>query len=411
MRQRLQGNGSFDVRFPISYLQGGVTYEDLEVRQDIREHDMAIVTIKAQTLQTFDTLASGTPIQITYGSSFIDATETFIGYVTHVVPLQEDGREQYRRQVVAVSASRDFRRTGNDVWRNKTIPEIVQDIGRRFGYRVVTRQHGLRRKQTVQSGMTYWEFMAKLAKRIGYVLRVEGATLVFMPLDQYARGLLSRAPYLTSSTSVNRLGMYPTLYSLTAWTGDTSDDDDDTSDAAVVVAVEPLTGRSHSVRAVPRSAVGRRPSVSAKYSKYRNAVVAHTRADARLLAAGIADNGMMAFDARGECLGDAVLAPYRPVYVGNSESELSGWWIVKSATHRLSRKGGTYATDVVLSTDSLAPSSFGKPPTGRYRDVDHELAAGWSPDLIARARLKSTSASFVAGLTRDAQSAARWVAV
>ena len=411
MRPRNKGAGSFDVSFPISDWSGSVGYEELEVHQSAREHDMAILTVRSQSEDVYNTLAAGTPIKITYGSSAADATETFVGYVTHITPLQEFKNVPYRRKIVAVSASRDFRRTGTKVWRNKTIPEIIQDIGKTFGYKVVTTQHGLRRKQTVQGGMTYWEFMTKMAKRTGYILRVEGATIIFLPLDKYVKMTRSRAPYLSASATIAERGMHPTLYSITAWTGDTSDDDDDSSDASLVVAVEPTKDRSHSVRAVPVSAVGRKPNVSAKYMKYRNSVVAHTRADAKLLADGIASNGSMAFDAKAECLGDAAFAPYRPVYVDPSEQELAGWWVVKSAVHRFNRLGGQYYTDVVLSTDSLGPSAFGKPPTSRYRDLAAELEDGWSPDFVARTRLKSTSTSFIKGMTRDGQNTAQWVAV
>lgn len=406
----IKGMSSFEVDLPLSVIDGILSFKSLEVHQAIREHDTVVLTAEAQLPSVFDTLASGTPIAVQYNNTYMDMSATFYGYITHIKPLQDSGKNVFRRQIIAVAASRDFRRTGNEVWRNKTVPEIIKDIGKTFGFKVVTKQHPLRRKQTAQSGMTYWEFMSKMAKRIGYVLRVEGSTIFFLPLKSHVKSFRSRAPYLSNYQGVAP-DLYPTLLSLTAWAGDTSDDEDDLSDAAVVVAVEPVRGTVHRVRQAPESAVGRRPTVSAKYTKYQNTVVAHSREDAKNLAKGMADNGMMALDAKITAIGDPGLSPYRPVYVQANESELNGWWIVKEAVHRMNRVTGEYMTEAVVSTDSLAPSSFAAPSTTRYRDVRVELEEGWSPDQIAKVRLKSTSTSFVKGLTRNGESSSRWIAV
>ena len=383
--------GQYGVEFPLTRLdQYDVRYRGLEIRQKIRQHDIATVRVRTSGLRWLDAFSTGTPVRIRYTGQNHEKG-TFTGYVTNVRPVLADDEGQYTRDIVCVAASRGLRRTGRATYRNRTAPEIVAIVGREAGFDVVTTPHGLRRPTVSHNGETYWEFLSLLAKRSGYVLRVEGTTIMFLPLPDMVRAYMSRAPFLTDYGSLATVGYEPpNVFSVDAWAGDASDDPDSLSDSVTYTAVEPDTGRVHVARQTPSSATDRRSFSRSQYERYPSDVVAHSREDARLLAKGAADNGMMAFDTRLTASGDSLLRPYRPVILDMKDASLNGTWVVKEAVHRMSK--GTYSCDLVVSTESVTGgAASGARGRRARRDLGAELAQGFSPDYAARSRLRVTA--------------------
>lgn len=406
MSVKYRTRGQYGVEFPLSNVGDlDVYYAGLEVRQKIRQHDRATIRVRTTRLKWLDAFPTGAPVKITYTGQDRDPG-TFVGYVTHLRPVLADDEGFYMRDIVCVAASRELRATARKTYRNKTAPEIVQDIGATMGFDVITKQHGLRRPSTTHGGETYWEFLTKLAKRTGYVLRVEGTTILFMPLPDMVAAYLSRAPYLTDYGDMDTVGIeVPNVHSVDAWAGDSSDDPDDLSDTATYTAVEPDTGVVHTVSQTPTSATNRRVTSRSQYERFPTDVAAHSRADALLLAKGAADNGMMAFDTRLTVTGEAGIRPYRPVILDVKDGTLNGPWVVKEAVHRLAK--GLYTCDVVVSTESVTGGTTGAARGQRkQRDISAELAQGFSPDLAAMSRLKSTSTGPGAGMSGQT---GRWV--
>jgi phage protein D len=389
----------------MSDVEPNVDWHRLELHQSIEAHDLAYVTVRARFLRYFDTMAPNTPVTISYGNN-AGVSGYFIGYVVSITPAVEVGKNVFERELVCIAASRILRNTARNTWRNRTAPEIVQDIGKKMGFRVITKQHGLRKKQVVQGGDTYWEFLTKLAKMTGYTLRVEGTTLYFLPLSDMVAAFASVSPVLADTNSTD---YRTTLSKWDATIGNTSDDDEDRSDSAVVVAMGPNDTSPQDVKEVPTSAMRRRRATSSVYEKYNGSVVAHSRADAQLLAKAMADRGAMAYDGHAEGAGDPMLAPYRPVYIQTTDTTSNGYWIVKSVVHTVNVN--VYTCQTVVSTDEVTPQRAA-PPAYRVRDLSQELQQGWSPFTFSGSRLKPLSHSFVAGNTfRPDGLVAQWVAV
>lgn len=398
--------GSFVVSLPLSLTTGSVDYHGLEIHQDIEQHDMAVITARSRFNDYFATMAPGSPITISY-ENILGSSGTFVGYITHVKPSSKMIKDQYERTITCIAASREFRNTARNVWRNRTAPEIVQDIGDKLGFRVVTKQHGLRRRHISQGGDTYWEVLVKLAKMTGYVLRAEGTTLYFLPLKQMIKGFASTAPVMADTTMYDQYRV--AIKQMSAKMGNTSDDGDDLSDAAVVVGFGPNDRDPYDVKEIPGSAIRARRATSSAYEKFSPGVVAHSRRDAQLLAKGMADRGLMAFDAEIECGGDPMIAPYRPAYVASKDENLSGYWIVKRVVHRFVINH--YECDVIVSADEISPQRA-LPPAQRFRDLAAESEQGWSPFVGLTSRLRVLDPSFVVGKTfRGDSRVAQWVAV
>lgn len=398
--------GSFQVSLPLSRIDTRVDFHTLEVHQEIDKQDIAVIDARSRSVRYFETLYPGSPVRIIY-RDYSGSSALFFGYVSKVSPLEKMHGDIYKKQIVCVAASREFRQTTRNTWRNRTGPEIVQDICKRLGFKAVTKQHPLRRKQVVQGGDTYWEVLTKLARMTGYVLRVEGTTLYFLPLRDMVNAFASVAPVVAD---VSMAGTYmTTALEIDTTLGNTSDDGDDLSDAAVVVSLGPNDSQASSAREVPESVFRRKRSTTATYEKYRSDVVAHTRNDARILAKGMADRGMMAYDGRVFGQGDPQIAPYRPIYVATRNKTVSGYWIVKKVVHRIEMT--TYTCETVISTDEVSPQRSA-PAGRRFRDLGQELSQGWSPFKQASSRIQVLDPSFVVGKTfRPDGQVARWIAV
>lgn len=411
MNEKTRYPGRFRVRFPMSKIrQGTVEPRKLTVIQEARKHDVATVLLRSITLDWYRSLSPGAPVRFDWVGKTTGSGQ-FLGYVTYVKPAVQVDANLYEIEIVCTAASRSLRASAQKSWRNSTIPDIARDVGRQFGFKVVTKPHPLRRPQTIQSGETYWEFLHRLARRIGYALRVEGTTLMFLPVESFVSNFQKRAPYLTSIENRRDYSQERvTIESFTALTGDTSESSEYSLDAAKVVAILPRTGEVYTSKKTVKSATKRKRRGQPKFETFNTTVVAHNKRDADLLAQGLADNGSMAVDGKLVCMGDGSISPYRPVYLRLPQRRLSGWWVVKSVTHILDATTGDYTCDAVVSTDSLEASGLPARAPKKTRDLAAEYVNGWKPSGD-RSRLKTVKRGFVEGNTTSEGMKSTWVAV
>jgi phage protein D len=350
--KRVPVPGYFAVKFPTVQLpRGRVDYISLTVRQKIREHDTALLRIRSRNVNWFKYFQSGTPVQFTYWAGPQNRSKArFIGYVTHVrlVTVQNENDETvYERELVCVAASREFRKTAQKTYKNKTPSDIALEIAEQFRFNLIPYPDGLRRDTITQSGQTYWQFLHKLADKVGYVLKAEGTNLVFMPLTTYAAAYLDSAPLLSDYRTAT-----PSVLRIDSWSGDTSVDKDRLSDEAVFVSVNPVTDEVTFESAKPSA--NDRTSRS-KFQRFMSSgVVSHTAYDAKRLALGAADNGLLSIDASMTVVGNVALSPYRPVMLDLRDPNLTGTWLVKEVTHRIyASVNPEYECDLVVGTDSV----------------------------------------------------------
>lgn len=406
--------GGFNVEFPLSPLRGyRVYFRKLEVHQRIREHDTAVIRITSRNLDWFRQFSSGTPVKITYwGANTRGRRGTFVGYVTHV-RLVSDDDGSYEREIVCVAASRQLRETSQATYRNMSAPEIVTEIGRRFNFKVITRQHGLRRGTVVQSGETYWELLNKLARRSGYVLRVSGTTIFFLPLEDMIRASIYRAPVLSDyAADTSTKFRIPTIQHIDSWVGDVSDDDERLSDEVVFSGVSPSTGEVFSATDRPSSRISRSKKSRSKYRRYSSQDIAlHSQFDAETVARGAAANGALAIDVDLQVSGDPWLTPYQPVQLVLKDRSLSGYWIVKEVVHTIMReKDSRYLCDVTVSTDSVdgLKSTQVRQPSS-YRNLTPEVTTGFAPSEDDNSRLRVTRNGFIYGTPVNGNAVGQWV--
>jgi len=407
----MKNYGSYKVTLPKSAFDNTeVALKEFVLRQDAMQHDMLRLRWASRRLDRFNTLASGTPIQVTYRARHDTQRGQFFGYVTHIRPIQ--GSSKYLDfDIYAVSASRVFRETGQDVWIKKTAPEIISEISRRYGLKVITQKHAMRWPQVAQGGRSYWEVMSSLAAKIGYGLSVRAATVVFLPVTTFVDSSLDQAPLLSAfEGGPGPNGFSILVDSISTVAGATNDFGSFPNDQSEVIGIDPVRGLVATTRRSPGSATKRNKKVGSPYTAY-STEVAHSRSDSALLAEGRAQRGLMSIDAEVHCAGSESLRPYMPVYLKAKDRTLSGWWIVKSATHRIERGSGEYTCDLVISTDSLAKSAISPQVGSRFRNLGKEASTGVMPVRLSSARLRELKTPKVQGKTSDGAGRWRWESV
>lgn len=406
--------GGFKVDFPLSTVtKSAVRFKKLTVHQKVGEHDTATIRISSRHLDWYNKLNTGTPVQIAYWSSNNRTDKgSFFGYVTHVRLISND-ENKYDREIVCVAASRVLRKTDQKTYINKTASEIVIEIGKDLGFKVFAKQSNLRRSTVTHSGETYWEFINKLAKRSGYILRVEGTSLFFMPLSDYAKVFLTRAPVLSDYTyDINNEYKIPTVEKVDTWVGDASDDEDRLSDTAIYASVSPRSGEVDYVRKKPTSSLYRGRESKSEFIRYMgDGTAAHSRQDAELLAAGAAENGLMAIEAGIIAGGNPLVVPYRPVFLSLRDRALGGYWLTKEVTHTFVRSLSTkYSCDIVVGTDSVTGlKSFVNVQQPGVRNYTEEFTSGFSVNEASKTRLRTVRSGFEVDTTRNGNVTGKWV--
>lgn len=364
--------GGFTVLLPQGAPTNSVRWLSFELHQEIGKHDAAVIQVNSRGLDYINTMPAGTPITVNFHNNQ-GMADTFLGYVTKVTPVMTSDNQNLRA-ITCVATSRVLRETGRNTWRSRTAPEIVQEIGKKFGFKVVTKQHVLRKSHVVQGGDSYWQVLAKLARMTGYVLSVEGTTLYFLPLPDMVQAFMSAAPIYSEATKGP--GALSPLLELSVTLGNTSDDPDDLADAAVVTSLGHHDVKAGTSRKEPSTVTKGIKVSKPTYERFNPTVVAHSRAEADALAQGMADRGLMAHDGYAYGYGSPLVRPYHPLYILSRDNNASGYWITKKVTHRISQF--RYTSEAVISTDEL--SSFTPPaPNRSYRDVSVEAVNGWSP--------------------------------
>lgn len=360
--------------FPSSVVSGRFLWQSLEVLQDVDKHDVCTVVFHSYFSSYSSTLGPGTPVVVQYGSRRRSAS--FIGNIAKMSPSRKIG-SMYEHTIVCVAASRQLRVTARNTWRNKTGPEVVQEIGKKLGFKVVTKQHSLRKKTITQTGGSYWAFLTDLAKMCGYAIRVEDTTIYFLPIGEMVKLFSSSAPQASYGSSANKTNIIRFSASL----GNTSDDPEDLADSATVTSFGPEDTGFVDVTEYPSSAVRGRKKYIATYERSNPRTIAYTREEARALAKGMADRGQMAYDAQLDCTGEPGLAPYHPVYIASGSSDTSGWWVVKRVRHYISDKK-EYVCEAVVSTDEVSQQTSspinGLPFRDVYTEAEYNLTVGSS---------------------------------
>lgn len=287
--------------------------------------------------------------------------------------------------VRGIGGSFPLKEGGNNMWKNKTAPEIVIDICKKYKLKAIVDKSNVRFGMQSLVGLTHWEKIQELGNRIGFHAYVSNSTLYFQRIDRLIDQFSSVIPVLSfNDGGVNSGVVYDaqTLDSFTANLGDLFEVGHYAKKQQIVQGIDPITGKSHSHTSTP-SGVGknlRTNVVEALFKKVVTNVVAETKDIAKELSEGLSHLARFSIHGEGQGQGDPRIAPYRTIEINGTGDVTDGSWIIKRVEHYMTFDG-RYNVDFTCMSDGTGKNKSGvfRKETASIiptRNIAYEMATG-----------------------------------
>lgn len=287
--------------------------------------------------------------------------------------------------VRGIGGSFPLKEGGNNMWKNKTAPEIVIDICKKYKLKAIVDKSNVRFGMQSLVGLTHWEKIQELGNRIGFHAYVSNSTLYFQRIDRLIDQFSSVIPVLSfNNGDVNAGVVYDaqTLDSFTANLGDLFEVGHYAKKQQIVQGIDPITGKSHSHTSTP-SGVGknlRTNVVEALFKKVVTNVVAETKDIAKELSEGLSHLARFSIHGEGQGQGDPRIAPYRTIEINGTGDVTDGSWIIKRVEHYMTFDG-RYNVDFTCMSDGTGKNKGGvfRKETASIiptRNIAYEMATG-----------------------------------
>jgi phage protein D len=333
----------FLVTFPQSNLDAVVTPTNIRVIQRPLSHDIAVMDIIGG--ERYRGLLGGAPVSIDWSNQ--SGSANFRGYVYRLDPHYEPGK--YRTTVICVAASYPLMNMGQNVWVGVTAPDVVRSIAFQHGLDVDVDEHPRVYGQVAQAGKSYWQVLVQLAEETGYVLRVEGSTLVFRSRESLTAFFRPISPALDFVLSTSpTLRMHGEVQEFHIKAGSYNPEVGAYNASRSSSGVDPRTG---ALRASASDPTSYRVSDSPLFSEALVDRVINSTLEADVAVESAHEQNRFATSATMNTLGQPYFAPERMVYLRGLESAFTGYWTLRSVTHEISARN--YRCAVEVGTDGL----------------------------------------------------------
>lgn len=372
--------GSYFKVFYPDFPSFDVTPQNIKLFQETGMQDVVEITYPRFGAFYIRALKTGVPISITWNND--KAKSNWFGYV---YDIKKNDVQALERPVVVrcIASSLALKEGGSKIWLNKTAPDIVADIAKKFKLKPIVTPHKMIFSQQSLSGHTYWEKVQELGARIGYAAHVIGTELHFHPMDKMIDKFMTTIPimsYIDTSLAPLANPKDQTLDVFRANLGEYSDMQDSARKIKNVYGVDPISAKLYSATSSATS-VGKtlRTEVSNPlFTQTVSRVASETKEMAKVIADAQAQFSRFIHHATGAGQGDPRIAPYRTIELSGTGEQTDGFWVVKKATHFMAW-GGRYTVEFSCMTDGRGtnkksvtrPSSAGLVPS---RNVQEEIS-------------------------------------
>ena len=346
------------------------------IRQGLGMHDV-IEIMYPQRQPWMSSMSPGTPMRLAWGNT-LGAAEIF-GYLSHVAPITTTTQAQPVK-IFCVGASYPLKQRGTEVWVDETASQIVAIIARKFNMQVVADRDNNRIGQVAQAGRTYWEVLLDLADRVGCVIRVEGAAIIFRRRDSLIDAGMASAPVFSMGSKVKNAGnLSPeerSLWHFRPKVGGYLDIGDPRAFQSVS-GVDPVTAEYIQSQTAPGGQSLRSDSIPVRFTAYPADRVVSSLTTAETISGAKSERVRMSVPADAVASGDARTHPGQPVYIMGTGSDTDGYWVVDEVVHNVF-SAGEYEMDLKVVTDSLGTGKSGafrptSPPNRPLRDLVHAM--------------------------------------
>jgi len=375
---------SFTISYP-DFPSFTVTPKGFTLIQEAGKQDVLEVTYLRDSSVFYKGLKTGATVKLKWKTSNNIVGE-FFGYVVDYTPITQ---QTLRRPVTirAIGSSLPLKESSSKIWKNKTAPDIVTEIAKKFKLKPIVTPHPMIFSQQSMLNHTYWEKVQELASRIGYVAQVHGTELHFHPIDKMIDKFITTIPVLSFFDSVgniwNELNSQ-TLDMFKPKVGDYIDKSSNSKKEKVVHGVDPVTGKFYLSKKSPTT-VGKNLRTSNLNPLFLENLPGAITGNAKMadtLAQAHAQLSRFSIVADAASQGDPRIAPYRTVEINGTGSTTDGNWIVKKARHQC-YYDGRYEVEFTCMTDGTGrnKSSAFRPESASVipvRNIQQELSTGTS---------------------------------
>lgn len=326
----------------------------IDIYQKQYHHDIAQINFLRSSEVWFKNIPTGLPVTITWTQQ--RQRKEWVGYVTHVEKTVKPSLEQ-PLVVHCVGASYLLKERATRVFTGMSIPDVVKIMCTEFGLALVSDPHPVKFPQLTMAGHSYWEWLVEHAKKIGYVLYMDGAVLHFRKLERVVNRSVSSSAllYYSGQYVKSRVDYYDrTLHYFKVLKGDNIETAGALRSNKLTAGVSPTLVTAQSAETSPQkiSAGMRSTQSDVLFSEYRTDQVTQTAETARELSRGAASMARLNIPAKVKCIGDSRISPFAPVRVIGTGERTDGLWVVGEVRHNL-RSNGEYDIEAVIVTDGV----------------------------------------------------------
>lgn len=327
------------ISFPLTPLQQLDASNITVLRHEYRM-DTARIRLNVSYRDLVEYVGAGSPLHLRWGSSL--RFDEFIGYV-HSFRPQIDGITN-STEILAVSAAYPMINESGKTYTNVSIHNIAQEIGDTYRFQVETDPHPYISDQILQKGDSDWVLLARLAEQWGYMLLMDGVTLVFRPLSEvleenYRYSFVAKTSVMGTLDPLANVLSFEESYSATG---------KEPLTATGLFGVDPID-----VTVVEQRNVSAVEGVFEEIDAGRSVT---SNLEGELKAVGSTVSRMFPYEARATFRAAYRKKPLDVYRIFNDGKHKT--WVVRSARHEVS--GGDYITEMILGSDGLDHSSKSK---------------------------------------------------
>lgn len=344
----------YEVTFPTLASTLKVAPSKITIIQRAYAHQIALLEFPSYSATRMNLFATNVPVQIDWYQD--NKRQTWLGYVTSV-QRQSAAQTTEKMIVRCVSPSWELKNSTQQVFKNKTIPEVAEKIASQFGFSFITDRSktAVRLPSIVIPGNSYWEWLVEHAQAIGYGLTVVGTRMYFMPYRSFIDNGSTNVPILQMWSQDIPAGVSfldRTLIEFKSEKGEYHEGNISHRAQKIIQGIDPISNRVIKEMADPKRKTGslRKATNDTIFNDNLAEQVVNNKALAIARAEGAALLAQFSTPATARAQGDLDFRPFQPVYVEGTGAETDGYWLIMDVTHTL-HINGEYTAMLSLLTD------------------------------------------------------------
>lgn len=327
------------ISFPLTDLQS-VDVSELVVLRHEYQIDTARITLNVSYDEINKSVGAGSPLFVRWGSPL--KFDEFLGYVHSFRPRTDEMSKT--TEIVAVSAAYPMVNESGKTYTNVGIHNVAQEIGNDYRFQVETEPHPYVHDQILQRGDSDWELLARLGDQWGYVLLMDGVTLVFRPLKE----VLEENYRYSFHARTNSMGSMDPLANVLSF-----------EESYSATGRDPLTGTGlYGVDPIDVNVISQRDvtPVDGIFEEIDANRSVTSSLEGELKVAGITTSRQFPYEARATFRAAYRRKPFDAYRIWNDGKYKT--WVIRSVRHIVT--GGDYLSDMVLGSDGLDHSERSK---------------------------------------------------